>query len=302
MSGAEMVASIQGLPEVRHVPVLMLTAKADDESRLAMLEAGAQDYLTKPFLPQELRARAANLVAMKLAREAETAARRRAENSSRELEAFSYSVSHDLRAPLRAIDGFSRILAAKPGDSRAPGARELLERVRTAAAKMNQLIEDLLELARVSHGQLERTRFDLSEVARASIRALRESQPDRGAEFTVEEGLIADGDPRFLQVVLDNLLGNAFKFTGKAAVARIAFGARREKGALAFFVKDNGAGFDMLYADKLFGTFQRLHSTQEFEGSGIGLATVQRIIHRHGGLIWAESEPGKGATFFFTLG
>jgi signal transduction histidine kinase len=223
------------------------------------------------------------------------------ETANRELESFSYSVSHDLRAPLRAIDGFGQALVEDfpehlPGD-----AKRYLSRIRTSTQHMAQLIEDLLNLARVSRGRLERRTVDLGQVARQVVGELQQREPGRAVEVSIWEGICAEADPHLLRVVLENLIGNAWKFTSKAEKPRIEIGALKDRGRTTFFVRDNGAGFEMAYADKLFGAFQRLHSATEYAGTGIGLATVQRIVHRHGGRIWAEGEVGKGAVFFFTL-
>jgi signal transduction histidine kinase len=223
------------------------------------------------------------------------------ETAMRELESFSYSVSHDLRAPLRAIDGFSQALVEDfpehlPGD-----AKRYLSRIRTSTQHMAQLIEDLLKLARVSRGALERRTVDLGQVAREVSGELQQREPGRTVEVSVWDGMFAEGDPHLLRVALENLIGNAWKFTSKTAKPRIEIGALKDHGRTSFFVRDNGAGFDMTYADKLFGAFQRLHRASEYAGTGIGLATVQRIVHRHGGRIWAEGEVDKGAVFFFTL-
>ena len=225
----------------------------------------------------------------------------RLETTNKELEAFSYSVSHDLRSPLRSIDGFSLALMEDYGGALAPEARDYLQRVRAATKRMAQLIDDLLALSRLSRSEMTRTQVDLSGMARTVAAELRSAQPDRPAEFSIADGLTADGDPRLLRIVLDNLLGNAWKFTAKRADARIEFGASGENGSRQFFVRDNGAGFDMSYAHKLFGAFQRLHANEEFAGTGIGLATVQRIINRHGGRVTAEGAVGQGATFRFSL-
>jgi signal transduction histidine kinase len=224
------------------------------------------------------------------------------ENANRELDAFSHSVSHDLRAPLRAIDGFSKAVLADQADKLNAQAREDLERVRKAAQHMARLIDDLLKLSRVSRAQLGRLPLDLGRLARNTIDELRRAEPGRRVEVTIAKDLRAEGDPDLLQVVLDNLLGNAWKFSSRREHAHLELGIAEVQGERAFFVRDDGAGFDMAYADKLFGAFQRLHATTEFEGTGIGLATVQRIVHRHGGRIWAESAVGQGATFYFTLG
>jgi signal transduction histidine kinase len=228
-------------------------------------------------------------------------ARDAAEAANKELEAFAYSVSHDLRAPLRAIDGFSQALLEDYAARLDAGGRHYLDRVRANAQRMAQLIDDLLDLSRVSRSALQREAVDLSALAREIVAELRRAQPDRQVEVVIADGLRAVGDGRLLAVALQNLLGNAWKFTARQARARIELGRTNENGHSAFFVKDDGAGFDMRYVDKLFGAFQRLHSPQEFEGNGIGLATVQRIVRRHGGRVWATGEVGNGATFYFTV-
>jgi PAS domain S-box-containing protein len=228
-------------------------------------------------------------------------ARDAAETASREFEAFSYSVAHDLRAPLRGIDGFSQALLDYHTEQLDEEGRRYLEKVRESAKHMAQLIESLLALARVTQSDLRRESVDLSGLARAAMKRLQGSQPERQAEVVVEEGLRAEGDARLLAIAVDNLLSNAWKFTAKRPDARIEFGCTEDGGQPAFFVRDNGAGFDMSFSAKLFGVFQRLHTTREFEGTGIGLATVQRIVRRHGGRVWAEGEVGRGATFYFTL-
>ncbi|MCX7753837.1 MAG: PAS domain S-box protein [Anaerolineales bacterium] len=218
-----------------------------------------------------------------------------------ELEAFAYSVSHDLRAPLRAIDGFSRILLQDYASEFSPPARELLERVRAANHNMSQLVDALLGLSRMSRAAMYREPVDLAELARAVMITLQESAPDRHVQFQSVEHAVVQGDPRLLRVVMENLLSNAWKFTARTTQAHIEFGLKTIGSETVYFVRDNGAGFNPRYADKLFGPFQRLHRADEFEGTGIGLATVQRIIRRHGGRIWAEGQPGQGATFYFTL-
>lgn len=218
-----------------------------------------------------------------------------------ELEAFSYSVSHDLRAPLRAIDGFSRILLTDYTERLDETGRDRLERIRRAAQHMGTLIDDLLKLSRVTRTELKREMVDLSAMAEEIGAELRRQAPERKAEFSIAPGLLANGDRGLLRIVLDNLLGNAWKFTGGCAEARISLEAETHAGETVYSVRDNGAGFDMAYANKLFGVFQRLHDVSEFPGTGIGLATVQRIVHKHGGRIWAQSEVGKGTQFYFTL-
>ena len=220
---------------------------------------------------------------------------------NKELEAFSYSVSHDLRAPLRGIDGFSQALLEDYADKLDENGKNMLGRVRAGSQRMAQLIDDLLNLSRITRHEMRAEPVNLSLQARSIVNDLQRTQPQRRAIFEITEGLIAYGDPRLLRIMLENLLNNAWKFTSKSEYAEIQFGVNHDKEELVYFVHDNGVGFDMVYADKLFGPFQRLHATTEFEGTGVGLATVQRIIHRHGGRIWAHAIVEQGATFYFTL-
>ncbi len=222
--------------------------------------------------------------------------------ANKELEAFSYFVSHDLRAPLRAIGGFSQILLDDQADRLDTDGRHYLEQVRAASQRMGQLIEDLLRLSHVSRAELHRRPVSLSMLAQTVIGDLRQAQPERVVDCVIAAELEGEGDEKLLRIVLENLLGNAWKFTGQQPQARVEFGREEREGPAVYFVRDNGAGFDMAYAHKLFGAFQRLHTESEFPGTGIGLATIQRIVHRHGGRIWAESAVGQGATFYFTLG
>jgi signal transduction histidine kinase len=227
------------------------------------------------------------------------------EATNRELEAFSYSVSHDLRAPLRSIDGFSQILVEDYADEIDEEGRDYLTRVRSASQRMGTLIDDILGLSRVTRGSMERERLDLGALAEEVAEELREARPERKVEFSAQKGLEVWGDPKLLRVALVNLIGNAWKFTAKKPEARVEFGLSERLshrgGVPVYYVRDNGAGFDEAYSAKLFGAFQRLHRADEFEGTGIGLATVQRVVRRHGGRIWAEGEVERGATFYFTL-
>ncbi len=223
------------------------------------------------------------------------------EAANKELEAFAYSVSHDLRTPLRGIDGFSLALLEDYADKLDENGKDYLKRVRKGALKMGQLIDALLNLSRLTRGEIKSSVVDLSSLVKNSVEELRKSEPDRMAEFIIADGVTVKGDSMMLRAAIDNLLANAWKFTGKREAARIEFGITRVNGKTAYFVRDNGSGFDMTYANKLFTAFQRLHGTTDFPGLGIGLATVQRIIHRHGGRVWAEGEVEKGATFYFTL-
>ena len=223
------------------------------------------------------------------------------EQLNQELVAFSYSVSHDLRAPLRSIDGLSEIVLEDYSDRLDENGRGLLRRIRQAARNMGHLIEGLIQLARVTRQELDRQSVSVTDLAAASLLHLMAVSPDRKIAFSVAPGLRTEGDPHLVRVVLDNLLANAWKFTSKTESARIEVGQTDVEGKPAFFVSDNGAGFDPQHASKLFRPFQRLHSESEFEGTGIGLATVQRIVHRHGGRVWAQGRPNEGATFFFAL-
>lgn len=225
----------------------------------------------------------------------------RTEAANKELQAFSYSVSHDLRAPLRGIDGFSLALLEDCGDKLDADGKDYLLRIRNATARMAKLIDNLLELARMTRTEMLAEEVDLSALAEEVAAQCRAADPLRSAAFAIASGLTLRGDRILMRALLENLLGNAWKFTSKKTEARIEFGVHRKGGNSVFFVKDNGAGFDMRYADKLFGVFQRLHDMSEFPGTGVGLATVQRIINRHGGRVWAESKPEEGATFYFQI-
>jgi PAS domain S-box-containing protein len=221
--------------------------------------------------------------------------------ANRELEAFAYSVSHDLRAPLRTIDGFSQALLEDCRERLDDTGKDHLRRVREASQRMGTLIDDILSLSRISREELIRVPVDLSRLGRGVVEGLRRREPERNVNFVIDDGLETSGDPRLLNVVLENLLENAWKFTGRLPLARIEFSSEERDGRQVFLVRDNGAGFDMAYAGKLFTPFQRLHSQDKFPGSGIGLSLVQRIIHRHGGMVWAEGEEERGATFYFTI-
>ena len=223
------------------------------------------------------------------------------EASNKELEAFSYSVSHDLRAPLRGIDGFSQAVLEDYGEQLDEAGQSYLQRVRAASQRMSQLIDAMLNLARLTRAEIHSQTFDMSAIVQGILEDLQKMEPDRAVECVVAENLFATADPQLIRAVLENLLGNAWKFTRQQPNPHIEFGIGQYKGQAAYFVKDNGAGFDMTYAHKLFGAFQRLHAYTEFPGVGVGLATVHRIIQRHGGQIWAEGVIDKGATFHFTL-
>ena len=279
--------------------MILLSARAGEESAVEGLDAGADDYLTKPFSAQELLARVRTHLELAHVRR-EWALE--LEQANKELEAFSYSVSHDLRAPLRAIDGFSKALLDEYAGKLDKQACHYLQRVRTGIQKMSGLIDDLLNLSRVSRVLLRKESINLTAVAHVVVAEFENKEPSRQVAIEIADGLTGHGDARLITIVLENLLGNAWKYTAKQSEARIVVGQENKDDEVVFYVRDNGAGFDMAYADKLFAPFQRLHADSEFEGTGIGLATVQRIISRHGGRIWVEAVVDEGATFYFTLG
>jgi light-regulated signal transduction histidine kinase (bacteriophytochrome) len=220
---------------------------------------------------------------------------------NKELESFSYSVSHDLRAPLRAIDGFSHILVAEYSAGLSEEARHYLNRIRSSAQRMGKLIDDLLKFSRLGRQTLKKQAIDVRHVVSEALEELGVERTDRQIEIKIGDLPDCKADPSLLMQVFINLLGNAIKYTNSRAHATIEIGSQKQGRKWVYYIKDNGVGFDMKYVDKLFGVFQRLHSSTEYEGTGVGLATVQRIIHRHGGRVWAVSEEGKGATFYFTL-
>jgi signal transduction histidine kinase len=300
LDGFGLLRELRGSPETRLIPVLFLSARAGQESAVEGLNAGADDYLAKPFSSQELLARVRTHLDLAHVRRAWA---NELERSSQELESFSYSVSHDLRTPLRAIDGFSKLLLDEHAGQLDEQACSYLRRIRTAAQKMSELINDLVDLSRVSRGALKKEVINLTALAHDVIAELRRKDPERKVAVEVGEGLVATGDPNLLAIALLNLLSNAWKYTAQRAQARIVFGQESLGSEHPFYVRDNGAGFDEAYVNKLFQPFQRLHATREFaDGAGIGLAITQRVISRHGGRIWAEGVVNAGATFYFTLG
>ena len=331
MDGYEVARYARQNPVTREVPIIFLTAATNSEdSALRGYGSGAVDFLFKPVTPSILRskvrvflelynsrrqiadAKAAlertNVELRNLAEEkAALAERFRLANEAielvnRELESFSYSVSHDLRAPLRRIDGFSQAILEDCGSALDEEGKAYVQRIRESTKGMAQLIEDLMGLARVTREVMRPSDVDLTALAYRIAQRLQAETPGRKVRFVIQEGVQASGDARLLAVVLENLLGNAFKFTSKKEAAEIAFGSTKYKGHDAYFVRDDGAGFDMASAQKLFGAFQRLHAATDFEGTGIGLATVLRIIRRHGGRVWAEGKVDEGACIYFSLG
>jgi signal transduction histidine kinase len=297
--GLALLRELRSLEATSLTPVILVSSRAGEDAALEGLDAGADDYVVKPFTAKALVARVRSCLA--LAKLRKDAAEKLAE-ANKELEAFSYSVSHDLRAPLRAIDGFSKALAGDYADRFDDEGRRYLDRIRAGTQRMAQLIDDLLSLSRITRQQLVYQAMDVTALARKVLVELAARDPKRKVDWSVTEGMTGHGDPRLLTVMLENLLGNAWKFSSKRPDARIEVGSQNVDGETRFFIRDNGAGFEMQYAAKLFAPFQRMHSVTEFPGTGIGLATVHRVVTRHGGRIWADSAPQKGATFFFTLG
>jgi signal transduction histidine kinase len=267
--------------------------REDDHASMILL--AIEDVTEKRVAQEELRRVNAELEHRVCERTAQL------EASNKELEAFCYSVSHDLRAPLRAIDGFSQELLVSYAGQLDDQGRHYLERIRASSQRMAQLIDDLLQLSRLTRSEMRHRQVDLSGMAREVADGLRVWEPGRDVVWVIEPGVSGFGDPRLLRLVLENLLGNAWKFTGKHPRATIAFGQAESEDGPAYFVRDDGAGFDMAFADKLFGAFQRLHSDRDFPGTGIGLAIVRRIISRHGGRVWGEGAVERGASFSFTL-
>jgi two-component system, NtrC family, sensor kinase len=328
LSGQETCRRIKASAAWRDIPLIMHTALEEQDAMIAGINSGADDYIAKSSDLEVLFARVRaqlrrkqfedenrNIREQLLQKEREVVlahanqelAETRAvfveelERKNSELEAFSYSVSHDLRAPLRSIDGFSKLLLDDHAGELNVQGRDYLLLVRSAAQRMGELIDDLLSLSRIGRADLIRDRVDLSSIAHAAVEELKRKDPCRQVTICIEDQLVVEADNGLMRVLLLNLLGNAWKFTAKALEARLDVGAEQQDGATVFFVRDNGAGFDMSYAKRLFSPFQRLHTEAEFPGTGIGLATVQRIIDRHGGRIWADSLVDQGATFYFTI-
>ena len=350
MDGYEFCAKLKADPLLKEIPVILLTSLRDPLDIIRGLQAGADNFITKPYEEQYLLSRIHYLLAnrdMKKAGNTEmvieimfrgnkyainsekkqildlllsvyeaaiqrndqlilTQAELEASNenlvaANQELEAFSYTVSHDLRSPLNIISGYTQLLQTEYSKSLNAEALEFLERILHSAFSMSRLIDDLLQFSRSGRSEIKTTQMDFSDLALEVMKELRLRDPERKIQFHIQEGLSVQADPALMRVVLDNLLGNAWKYTGKTENPEISFGLTESAGKKYFYVKDNGAGFDMSMADKLFNPFQRLHTTREFQGTGVGLATVRRIIERHGGRIWAESQPGQGASFYFII-
>ncbi|HEX2675640.1 MAG TPA: ATP-binding protein, partial [Polyangiales bacterium] len=297
LDGFGLARALRDDPSTVSLPVILLSARAGEEAAIEGLDAGADDYLVKPFSARELIARVRTHVTLARVRRA---LMEELERTNRELDAFSYSVSHDLRAPLRAIDGFSRALAEDCAASLDEAGHGYLQRIVANVQRMGALIDDMLELSRITRAVASHDAVDLSALAAGIVTELRNASPQREVSVVIPEGLHASGDRRLLQIALVNLIGNAWKYSSHTPNARIEVG-RLEADVPTFFVRDNGAGFSMAHASRLFVPFQRLHSDRDFEGTGVGLATVQRVIAKHGGRIWVDAAVGTGATFFFTL-
>jgi two-component system, sensor histidine kinase and response regulator len=313
LNGIELARRIKA--EHPATPVIVTSAHSDMEYFIESIEIGINRYVMKPIdagklfgalqetmaglrLARELKAQQDAVVSLNqhlLARTAEL------ELANRDLEAFSYTVSHDLRTPLTNINGYCQVILEIFGAGLDPKCREFIEIIFGETIAMNELIKTLLDFSRLSRKELLCGSTDLSDLAQATASALQMREPERSVDFRIAPQVSALCDPDLLRVVLDNLLGNAFKYTGRQEQAQIEFGDFAGDDGRVYFVRDNGAGFDMAQADKLFSAFQRLHSDREFKGFGIGLATVQRVIQRHGGRVWAEGAEGKGASFYFTL-
>jgi two-component system, sensor histidine kinase and response regulator len=324
MDGFETAGLIRQREKSRHTPILFLTAADNSQTQAVRGYAvGAVDYLVKPVVPEIVRSKVAVFVELAkknelLRRQADLLARSEQaalelaaaraelvqdlEHKNRELESFSYAVSHDLRAPLRRIDSFSRAVLESHGEQLDEAGQRFLSRIREASQQMAQLIDDVLYLSRVTRAELREQEVDLSSLVEIILGRLREAEPARTVQVKIRPALVVNGDGQLLRIALENLLENAWKFTSQQPDPCIEFGVIHIASEPTYFVRDNGAGFDMTYVDRLFGPFQRLHGQTEFPGTGIGLATVQRIIHRHGGRVWAEGLVGQGATFYFTLG
>ena len=300
-TGLAVCRTLKATPLTAAIPVIFLAEDGDGDDEVAAFGAGAADYLRKPLDAPVAVARIRMHLAMTGQRRALRQRTEQLEALNQEMASFSYSVSHDLRAPLRAIRGFGAALMEECGNELGELGQDYLRRVLAAGQRMDELIEDLLALSRVTRSTFTPVTVDLSKLVHKVADIICQQAPRENVTINVQDGLQVQGDLRLLRIAVENLLENACKFTLKTPQPVIEFGSREEKGRTVYFVRDNGIGFDERYADKLFVPFQRLHGNVEIPGTGIGLATVQRVISRHGGRIWATSTVGKGAEFSFTL-
>jgi signal transduction histidine kinase len=313
MDGFEAAQLIRQRPRSELTPIIFVTALDRAETDMGRgYDLGAVDFVFAPVVPAIMRAKVTVFVELYKAQQELRRYRTQLERLvqerttaltaiNRELEAFSYSVSHDLRAPLLSFNGLNRTLLDDYGDALDPRAKDYLQRMRLASERMTSVFDGLQTLFRLTSGEIHREPCDISAMAEEVVDEMRAANPSRKVEVEIASGMTASADPRLARIMLTNLISNAFKFTSKEPVARIEIGSEIVEGDTRLFVRDNGVGFDMIYAHKLFGAFQRLHSQSEFPGAGIGLATVRRIVNRHGGRAWAEGAVGEGATFFFVL-
>lgn len=324
MDGFETAQLIRQRPRSAHTPIIFVTAISTADVHITQgYSLGAVDYILTPIMPDILKAKVK--VFIDLFQMAEEIKRhsiafeeankelehriqeierlnRELEISNEELESFSASVSHDLRAPQRHIDGFTQMLLDNYSDKLDDRGKKFIERIKSSVERMGELMEDLLKLSRITRQKIEPEQVDLSEIFRSIAASLQQSQPERKADFVITDGITVYGDAGLLRIVLENLLSNAWKYSSKQPEVKIEFGRADLVGKEAYYVRDNGSGFDMSLASQLFMPFKRFHSANDYPGTGIGLSIVHRIVRRHGGRIWAESEVGKGATFYFTIG
>jgi len=313
MDGFETAQLIRQRPRSELTPIIFVTALDRAETDMGRgYDLGAVDFVFAPVVPAIMRAKVSVFVELYKAQQELRRYRTQLERLvqerttaltaiNRELEAFSYSVSHDLRAPLLSFNGLNQSLLEDYGNALDPRAKDYLQRMRLASDRMTSVFDGLQMLFRLTSGEIHREQVDISAMAREVVDEMRAANPDRRAEVDISEGMTASADPRLAQILLTNLISNAFKFTAREPAARIEIGSEMVDGDTRMFVRDNGVGFDMIYAHKLYGAFQRLHSQSEFPGAGIGLATVRRIVNRHGGRAWAEGAVGEGATFYFVF-
>jgi signal transduction histidine kinase len=313
MDGFETAQLIRQRPRSELTPIIFVTALGQAETDMGRgYDLGAVDFVFAPVVPAILRAKVSVFVELYRAQQELRRYRTRLEmlveerttaltSINRELEAFSYSVSHDLRAPLLAFDGLSQTLLDDYGNKLDNKAKDYLKRMRRASQRMTSVFDGLQTLFRLTSGEIHREKLDITQLVQEIVEEISAESPDRSVEVQIAKGMKASGDKRLIRILLVNLLNNAWKFTSTKTMQKVEVGTEMIEGESRMFVRDNGVGFDMIYAHRLFGAFQRLHSQSEFTGAGIGLATARRIVNRHGGRIWAEGAVGEGATFYFVI-